>query len=121
MTIASDVLSEHPSSLPELRVQRPTADTLCVELGGSWTIQHKLPPLSEVQGQCGAQPVQHLTFATHDLAGWDSGLLTFLLALTEFCTQRHIKIDYAGLPQGVQRLLRLATAVPERQGARREA
>jgi len=100
----------------------PTADTMCVWLGGSWTIQSELPPIAEVQQQFDARPsVQRLTFETHGLAGWDSGLLTFLLALTELCTQRRICIDHAGLPQGVQRLLRLATAVPERQGARREA
>ncbi len=106
----------------ELSFNWPTADTVCVWLGGSWTIHTELPPIAEVQRQFDARPsVRRLTFETHGLTGWDSGLLTFLLTLTEFCAQRHIGIDPAGLPQGVQRLLRLATAVPERQGARREA
>jgi phospholipid/cholesterol/gamma-HCH transport system permease protein len=126
MTTASNVLSERPEShspsLPKLRFQQPSADLLCVGLGGSWTIQSELPPLAEVQRQFDTQPsVQRLTFETQGLTGWDSNLLTFLRALTTLCTQRHIEIDHAGLPQGVQRLLRLATAVPERQGARREA
>jgi phospholipid/cholesterol/gamma-HCH transport system permease protein len=126
MTAASSILNERsplpPSAPPELRFQQPSADTLCVGLGGSWTIQAELPPLAEVQRQCDTRPsVRRLTFDTQDLTGWDSGLLTFLLALTELGAQRHLGIDYAGLPQGVQRLLRLATAVPERQGARRAA
>lgn len=106
----------------ELGFNWPTADTVCVGLGGSWTIHADLPPIAEVQRQFDARPsVQRLTFDTQGLTGWDSGLLTFLLMLTELCTQRHMGIDPAGLPQGVQRLLRLATAVPERQGAHRGA
>src|SRR5262249_53438905 len=50
---------------------------------------------------------------TQRLSGWDSGLLTFLLDLKDLCTQRQVAFDPAGLPQGVQRLLALATAVPE--------
>src|SRR5215203_5709304 len=123
MTTASSVLSARPEShspsLPALRFQQPTADSLCVGLDGSWTIQSELPPLAEVQRQFDTQPsVQRLILETQGLTGWDSNLLTFLRALTALCTQRHIEIDQAGLPHGVQRLLRLATAVPERQGAR---
>jgi len=92
-----------------------------VELGGSWTIHAELPPIAQVQQQLDARPaVRRLLFDTQRLTNWDSGLLTFLLGLSALCARRHIEIDPGGLPQGVQRLLRLATAVPERQGARRE-
>jgi phospholipid/cholesterol/gamma-HCH transport system permease protein len=47
--------------------------------------------------------------------------VTFLRTLAELCGQRQIALDRAGLPEGVRRLLDLAAAVPERQGARREA
>src|SRR3989442_10230096 len=104
-----------------LDVTRPTADTLCVRLSGQWIIQAALPSPAEVQAQCEALPrVRRLSFAASDLADWDSALLTFLLKLTELCDQRQIAFDQAGLPHGVQRLLALATAVPERQDARRE-
>jgi len=46
-------------------------------------------------------------------------LLTFLLKLKELCDQSQVDFDQAGLPHGVQRLLVLATAVPEHQEARR--
>jgi phospholipid/cholesterol/gamma-HCH transport system permease protein len=65
--------------------------------------------------------VRRLTFATQELADWDSGLLTFLLKLKDMCGQSRVEFDHSGLPQGVQRLLALATAVPERQGVRRQA
>jgi phospholipid/cholesterol/gamma-HCH transport system permease protein len=104
-----------------LNVTRPTADALCVRLSGQWTIQAALPSSAEVQAQCDASPrVRRLSFEASDLADWDSALLTFLLKLKELCDQRQIAFDQAGLPHGVQRLLALATAVPEHQEARRE-
>lgn len=60
-----------------------------------------------------------LRFDTEKLGAWDSGLLTFLLKVREYCDACHIAIDDGGLPEGAQRLISLATAVPERQGARR--
>ena len=104
-----------------LDVTRPTADSLCVQLSGQWTMQAVLPSPAEVQAQCEASPrVRRLSFEASDLADWDSALLTFLLKLKELCDQRQIEFDQAGLPHGVQRLLALATAVPEHE-ARREA
>jgi phospholipid/cholesterol/gamma-HCH transport system permease protein len=102
----------------EIRFTRPTTDTLCVQLAGKWSIHAELPSTAETVAQLGR--VQRLTFDTQELSGWDSGLLTFLLKLEALCTQHRITVDHAGLPQGVQRLLHLATAVPERAGARRE-
>jgi phospholipid/cholesterol/gamma-HCH transport system permease protein len=105
-----------------LDVTRPTADTLCVRLSGQWTMQAALPSSAEVQAQCEASPhVRRLSFEASDLADWDSALLTFLLKLQELCDQRQIECDSAGLPHGVQRLLALATAVPEHHEAQREA
>ena len=45
--------------------------------------------------------------------------MTFLLALRALCAQSRVEVDQTGLPQGVQRLVTLATAVPELQGTRR--
>ena len=104
-----------------LEVMRPTAETLCVRLTGTWTMHAALPSIVEIQAQYEALPGgQRLNFETSDLVGWDSTLLTFLLKLQEICVQRQVEFDPTGLPQGVQRLLALATAVPERQDARRE-
>ena len=104
-----------------LDVTQLAADTLCVQLSGQWTIQAALPSTAEVQAQCEALPgVRRLSFEASDLADWDSVLLTFLLKLKELCDQHQIEFDHAGLPHGVQRLLALATAVPEHQEARRE-
>ncbi|HEY5870702.1 MAG TPA: ABC transporter permease [Candidatus Tectomicrobia bacterium] len=104
----------------EIRFTRPTTDTLCVQLVGKWSIHVELPSTAEVEAQLGGTPrAQRLMFDTQELTGWDSGLLTFLLKLDALGAQSRIAVDHAGLPQGVQRLLQLATAVPERAGARR--
>jgi phospholipid/cholesterol/gamma-HCH transport system permease protein len=52
------------------------------------------------------------------LGAWDTSLLTFLGKVFTLCGQQHIEVDRSGLPSGVQRLLALAEAVPERKGAR---
>src|SRR5262249_54092933 len=88
--------------------------TLCVRLTGQWTIHATLPSVEEVQTQLASMSGgQRLVFDTQELASWDSGLLTFLFDLKALCTQRQVEFDPAGLPQAVQRLLALATAVPE--------
>jgi phospholipid/cholesterol/gamma-HCH transport system permease protein len=106
----------------DLRCSRPTADTLRIELAGHWRLQDEFPALTGVEQALEAPPrVQRLTFDTTALAGWDSGLITFLLDLLALAAQRQLVVDQEGLPDGLKRLLHLATAVPERQGARREA
>jgi phospholipid/cholesterol/gamma-HCH transport system permease protein len=106
----------------ELYCSRPTADTLLVELCGSWRLQDEVPSLSGVEQALEATPrAQRMTFDTTRLTGWDSGLVTFLLDIIDLGGQRQIAVEQEGLPSGLRRLLHLATAVPERQGARREA
>jgi len=66
-------------------------------------------------------PVRRLVFATPALTAWDTRLLTFLRQVMETSTQHQIIVEQQGLPDGVRRLLALAAAVPEREGARRGA
>lgn len=104
-----------------LDVTRPSTDILCVRLSGQWTISAALPSPEEVQAQLASLPqVQRLTFDTHALTAWDSGLLIALLALRAMCSQHGVTFDPSGLPPGVHRLVALATAVPEHPGARRQ-
>ena len=101
---------------------RPADDTLLATLAGGWRLQNELPAETEIQQQLSAtQGLRRLTFDAQAITGWDSGLLTFLIKVGAVCTQHHIEVDRGGLPQGVQRLLALAEAVPERAGARRTA
>ncbi len=105
-----------------LGFSRPTDETLLLQLAGSWRLQVELPAAMEVQQQLASDPrVRRLAFDTRDMTTWDSSILTFLITVGAQCAQSQIAVERQGLPPGVQRLLDLAEAVPERQGARRTA
>jgi len=105
----------------KLSVNRISEDTLVLGFSGSWSIGQGLPTPDELRGPFSSTPpVGRLTFDTKGLTGWDSGLLTFLLDVLEQCTSNKIVADKAGLPEGVQRLLALATAVPEKKDAQQK-
>src|SRR5262249_51829236 len=86
----------------------------CVHLRGDWRLQDGLPPDEELDRDVeSAAATPELSFDTHDLAGWDSSLVTFLASLIDGCQKRGVQVNRAGLPEGVRRLLALTEAVPE--------
>lgn len=93
-----------------------------MRLAGNWELKKGLPSADEVQKEMEAGPsVRQIGFDARDLTGWESSLLTFLLTVIDSCQQAGVQVDRQGLPEGVNRLIDLATAVPERAGARKEA
>ena len=103
---------------------RLTADqpdgAVTLHLSGPWSLQGSLPRAREIESQLPAagQPAT-LRFEAGELGTWDTSLLTFLISVDKLAKARGMEIDRAGLPAGIGRLLDLATAVPERAGARR--
>ncbi len=103
-----------------LTVTRPATDRLVVGLGGDWKIGNRLPSVHIIETELAQEAVpRELTFDARDLKGWDSGLLTFLIKIVNLCNEKRITVLSNGLPEGVQRLLNLAFAVPERKGVRK--
>ncbi|MFQ5961113.1 MAG: MlaE family ABC transporter permease, partial [Candidatus Methylomirabilales bacterium] len=106
----------------EISFSRPTDGTLLVQLSGSWRMQDKLPSVSDVERQIASgSRVSRVAFDAQGITAWDTGLLTFLKKVVDQSAGSQIETDQSGLPEGVRRLLDLASAVPERKGARREA
>ena len=106
----------------EISFNRPNDDTLQIRLAGSWRIQDGLPSSDEVLNQTESQPpVRRITFDTQEITEWDSGLLTYLTRVVDQSTRKQIQMDREGLPSGVRRLLELAEAVPEKEGARAQS
>ena len=102
-----------------LHVEHPTPDVACIELVGVWRKEHRLPDPADVWREVEVgPPVHQLTFDTRHLTTWDSGLVTFAIKLLAEARSRGIESNRAGLPDGAQRLLHLAEAVPERQTGR---
>ena len=103
----------------EMIMEQPAADTLKVILSGQWKLGDELPGADNVQQTLQGRPgVRNLVFDTRELARWDSGLLTFLINLGALCSRQNINLNSDGLPPGAQRLLALASAVPEKKDAR---
>jgi len=116
-------MEAHKQSPPnnELSFARTDNSTLVVRLAGDWHLRHGLPSADPVAKQLDTAPKPtKLTFDATDLRDWDSGLLTFLIGISELCHQRKLSADWAPLPEGVRSLIQLAEAVPEKTGARAE-
>ncbi len=112
--------SERPNW--SLGFDRPASDTLVVSLAGSWRLAERLPAPAEVCCQIEATPgIRRMAFDTRGITGWDSGLLTFLGKVIAENDRSRIDTDQSGFPEGVRRLLALASAVPERKDARQGA
>jgi phospholipid/cholesterol/gamma-HCH transport system permease protein len=111
---STSALVEAPGAA--LEVGRPSGDTLVLRLSGAWTMRERLPSVDAVERELEAGAgVRRLVFDAERLAEWDSVLLTFLLRVSADAERRGIAASRAGLPEGVRRLLALATAVPERR------
>ena len=105
-----------------LSMTTQATDTLLVKLSGEWKITEPLPATADVEKALeSARGIRRISFDTKDLGAWDSGLLTSLIKIFEVCSRAKIEVVKEGLPEGVRRLISLATAVPERKGARKEA
>ncbi len=105
-----------------LSLSRPEGDALVIHLSGDWRTGHDLPSTDAVQKEVASgSGVRSVSFDASGLTGWDSNLLIFMLKVKQWCAETKIEYRAEGLPEGAQRLLKLATAVPERQGARKES
>ncbi len=112
---------EATSAAGELSISRPTDNTLLLRLSGSWKMGQALPSANEVEKQIeSGTGIERIVFDTQELSLWDTGLLTFIIKVRNLCFTRKIQLDSQGLPEGARQLLALASAVPEKKGARGE-
>jgi phospholipid/cholesterol/gamma-HCH transport system permease protein len=102
----------------ELSLSRADDATLVAHLAGPWLLSSTRPSALEVEQELARGRVERIAFDARGLGRWDSGLLAFLTQVVSHCREHKIATDLSGLPSGVQRLLALAEAVPERAGAR---
>ncbi len=106
--------------MAELLTKKTGDGMLLITLTGEWKLSDPLPSTDTVRKEFETPPeITCVSFETKDLADWDSGLLNFLLTVIEVSSTRNIPVNREGLPPGANRLLDLATSVPERKGARR--
>ena len=113
-------VTESTAGPATLSSERQGDGTLTVRLAGPWLLKHGVPPSADLEQQLAAQPPKQVVFDATALGAWDTGVLTFVTRLGAVCADRKIPTDRSGLPTGLQKLVALAEAVPEKSGARRE-
>ncbi|MDR3556943.1 MAG: ABC transporter permease [Syntrophobacteraceae bacterium] len=105
----------------DVSFDRTADDTLIIRIEGNWNIAKGLASTEEFEKRLGTKPLPaRIAFDASELGHWDSSLLAFLSKVTAYCGSKSIEVVRQGLPQGVTRLLELASAVPEKKDARKE-
>ena len=88
--------------------------TLLIRLTGKWRLRHGMPTASAVAGEFEPPSTpRKVAFEASGLTYWNSSLVNFVNQVNQLSRERSIEIDLSGLPAGLQRLVRLAEAVPE--------
>lgn len=104
----------------ELTVADTPAGDVTVAFTGDWLLGNKPPSAGPAIARIEAMPAgARVGFETGSLGDWDTGLITRLVAISRAAEASGAGIDPRGLPDGARRLVALALAVPEREGARR--
>jgi phospholipid/cholesterol/gamma-HCH transport system permease protein len=94
---------------------------LNIRLGGDWSISGDPPEAADVDEHLTTTPAPgRMVYDATALGDWDSSLLVFVARVGDLAGERGIAVDRSGLPQGVQQLLRIAEAVPEKRDTRVE-
>ena len=107
-------------SKAELTIIDGDQGSIAISLSGDWLLDSELPGPDPVLDRMRQSPnPASLSFATQNLGEWDTGLVKALVAINRSAAANGIVVNDAGLPTGAQRLVALAFAVEEREGARR--
>ena len=106
------------AAAPWARSSLEPGGRLLVALGGDWSLGADPPGLDDTRAQLGRAST--VAFETANVGRWDSSLVVWVVKLLEAAQAGNASIDESGLPDGVRGLIRLAFAVEERKGARRE-
>lgn len=105
-----------------IEVVRTDGASVQIRLSGDWTLQGAAVSWSDFSDRLddSAKTVKEFKLATTQPFTWDSRLLVFLRRLEAYADAHEIRLNTQALPAGVEQLLRLSQAVPERPGTRRE-
>lgn len=113
--------AESLTQAPAVSVSRPEPDAVLIAISGPWSIDRRPPDVGESTAELTSQPpARRIMFDTKELAAWDSSLLVFITKVLERCGQQGVTVDAGGLPDGVRKLLDLASPERQRKGVTRE-
>lgn len=101
-----------PASAPGFEFHDDSSESASLVLLGDWVQGQAAAPFSELRTELAASHPERLVVDADGLGDWDSVLLAFLLQCHNYCVEQNISFDTQALPDGIARLLRLATTVP---------
>ncbi len=102
----------------------PSQGHLCVTITGDWSgkgeeFRRAPDPFAEAAMRLQAGGLHEFRFDTTTMTGWDSRLMVLVSSLSLSAEQAGVRVDWQGLPEGMQSLLRLSRAIAPR-GERRD-
>ena len=107
-------------SAAALTTDAAEAGALRIAFAGDWMLTHGLPGPDPVLDELRKTPKPSaIAFDTSGLGSWDTGLITTLMLIHRSAEANGVQVDDSGLPEGATKLIALALAVKEREGARR--
>lgn len=95
--------------------------TAAVRFKGEWKISKGMPENREELIAAFEQPAfDTVSFDAGEVEGWDSCFVAFLVRLAGLCRKNNISCKFENMPDGVQKLIDLAFAVPPRKNGSRQ-
>lgn len=94
-------------------------DGLCLQLSGDWLFASGVPDIEPLLHNLISLHPPKVTFDCRQLGSWDTALMTFLIEVIRNCQEHNTSVVQESLPKGIQTLLTLSFAVPERRSERR--
>ena len=94
------------------------ADTLRIHLGGVWRTGAEISAdRSGLPGAFADGRIARVVYEARELGHWDSSLLAFVVQLEHMAKANSLATSRDALPEGLQRLVEMAFAVPPGAGA----
>jgi phospholipid/cholesterol/gamma-HCH transport system permease protein len=100
---------------PGYRLQHGEDDESTLLLRGDWLQGRSPGEFAALRRELSGSGMASLVVDGEELGDWDSLLMAFLLQCHDVCQREEIRFDTRHLPEGVNRLLEVATAVAPHQ------
>ncbi len=103
----------------DYRLEHRADGATVVRLSGDWRLDRALPSPEAVLAE--ASDATTVVIDGGELGAWDTALPAFVCQLSRAAAARGVETERVALPEGAERLMKLARTVPVADGARRES
>lgn len=104
-------MSSQPASFTLIDEEKETA---ALALSGGWVQGQHPPDFDTLRAELAGRHLTRLSADGSALGDWDSMLMGFLLQCHDYCRAQQIEFETRHMPQGIEQLLAVATAVEPR-------